>query len=72
MSVTAHPTRLSAVISQNGINRDRLKERGILLQKIYPDYDLLPHDLAVTSDGITRKGNIVTDLNYSGPEAYHG
>lgn len=71
VTVTAHPARLSAVTGQNGSNRNRLKERGVLLQKVLPDDTLSPHDLAVTTAGITRKGNIVTDLQYPGPEAYH-
>ena len=69
--VTAHPARLSAVAGQNGVNRNRLKERGVLLHMVLPDLGLSPHELAVTSDGFTRKGNIVTDLHYPGPEGCH-
>jgi histone acetyltransferase (RNA polymerase elongator complex component) len=72
VSVTAHPARISAVTGQNGVNRNRLMERGILLRTVLPDADQTKHYLAVTCDGVTREGNIVTDLNYPGPEAYHG
>lgn len=72
VSVSVHPTRIPTVTGQNGVNRNRLNTRGILLQKIHPDAALSLHDLAVTSNGFTRKGNIVTDLNYSGEEVSHG
>jgi histone acetyltransferase (RNA polymerase elongator complex component) len=72
VSVTAHPARISAVTGQNGVNRNRLKKRGILLCKILPDASQAKHNLAVTCGGVTREGNIVTDLTYPGPEAYHG
>jgi histone acetyltransferase (RNA polymerase elongator complex component) len=71
-TVTAHPARISAVFGQNGVNRNRLKERGILLRTVLPDADQSKHNLAVTCGGVTREGNIVTDLTYPGPEAYHG
>jgi histone acetyltransferase (RNA polymerase elongator complex component) len=71
VTVITHPARVSAVTGQNNANRNRLGERGILLQKVLPDESLLPHELAVTIAGVTRKGNIVTDLKYPGPEAYH-
>ena len=71
VTVTAHPARLSAVTGQNCANRNRLRERGVLMHKVLPDAGLSPHELAVTSDGFTRKGNIVTDLHYPGPEGCH-
>ena len=71
VAVTAHPSRLSAIIGQNSANRNRLRERGILLQKVHPDAGLSPHDLVVTMAGTTRKGNIVTDLHYPDLEACH-
>jgi hypothetical protein len=70
-TVAAHPARRAAVAGQNGSNRERLRERGIHLQKIFPDSTLSPHDLAVTINGITSKGTLVTDLCYPEPEAYH-
>jgi histone acetyltransferase (RNA polymerase elongator complex component) len=71
VTVTAHPARVSAVTGQNNANRNRLGERGILLHKVLPDVTLSPHELAVTIAGVTRKGNIVTDLKYPGPEECH-
>jgi hypothetical protein len=70
-TVVAHPGRRAAVAGQNGSNRERLRVRGIHLQKILPDSTLSPHDLAVTINGVTSKGTLVTDLHYSEPEAYH-
>jgi hypothetical protein len=70
-TVSAHPARRSAVAGQNGSNRGRLRKRGIHLQKILPDTTLSPHDLTVTINGVTRKGTLVTDLQYPEPEAYH-
>ena len=70
-TVAAHPARRAAVAGQNGRNRERLRERGVNLQKILPDSTLSPHDLAVTINGVTCKGTLVTDLQYSETEAYH-
>lgn len=69
VTVTAHPSRISCVPGQNNSNRRRLGRQGVLLHKVLPDPSLSFHDLAVTSAGSTRKGNIVTDLNYAAPEA---
>lgn len=71
VTVWAHPSRVSVVTGQQGGNRRRLKMQGVLLEKVLPDVSISPHDLAVTIAGSTRKGNIVTDLNYPGPEEYH-
>ena len=70
-TVAAHPARRAAVAGQNGCNREHLGTRGIHLQKILPDSTLSPHELAVTINGVTSKGTLVTDLPYPGPEAYH-
>jgi len=71
VTVSAHPSRLSAVIGQQGANRARLRAEGILMEKVIPDVTLTTHDLAVTFAGITRKGNIMTDPHYPEPEEYH-
>jgi histone acetyltransferase (RNA polymerase elongator complex component) len=71
LTVAAHPSRRSGVSGPNGVNRVRLRARGIVLRKVLPDETLSPHDLAVTIAGVTRKGNIMTDLKYPGPEACH-
>jgi hypothetical protein len=71
LTVTAHPSRQSAVSGPGGVNRDRLRGRGLLLQRVLADDTLMPYDLVVASTGVVRKGNILNDLTYSGVEEYH-
>ncbi len=72
ITVSAHPSQLSTLVGQRNVNRNRLREEGILLEKFIPEATLALHDLAVTFAGITRKGNIMTDLYSPEPEAHHG
>lgn len=69
-TVAAHPSRISALTGQNRSTLTRLDNQGIVLEKVFPDPTLTTHELAVTIAGITRKGNLVTDLYYPEPEAY--
>ncbi len=71
VTVGAHPSWLSTVIGQNGATRNRLKAQGVRLEKVLPDPGSSLHELAVTCGGITRKGNIVTDLQYCEAEGRH-
>ncbi len=71
VTVAADPSRFSAVVGQGGVNRNRFRAKGVTLQ-LLPDTTLTHHDLAVTFGGITRKGNIMTDLYYPASEAHHG
>ncbi len=72
VTVRAHPSRLSDAIGHQGSNRNRLGKEGIVLERLIPDVTVAPHDLAVSFSGITRKGNIMTDLHYPETEAHHG
>jgi histone acetyltransferase (RNA polymerase elongator complex component) len=63
-TVLCHPSRVSEVTGQGRINLKRLGER-VASAQVQADQGLAKEELVVQSGGLSIRGNIITDLQYT-------
>lgn len=64
IEITCHPSRISDVAGQRRHNIMRLKDQGVVIEKIIADPSLLRSELVLSGNGATVRGDMLTMLDY--------
>ncbi len=62
VTVGCHPARVSNVVGHGRRNIGRLREHGIVVERVTPDADLSPHECEMVAGGKRVRGSVIDDL----------